>query len=61
MQWDMLYEVPGFFTIRPVAATATIFSVANYFWWLSEYTITIFLDTDHRHADMVIIFHFDGR
>ena len=46
--------------VRPVAAMATNFLVANYFWLPSEYTIAIVIDTDtnHRLADMVIIFLF---
>ena len=39
-----------------LSATGTIFSVANYLWPPSEYTIAIVLVTDCHRAATVIIF-----
>ena len=42
--------------LRLLSATGTIFSVANYLWPPSEYTIAIVLVTDCHRAATVIIF-----
>lgn len=44
------------FSFRLLSATGTIFSVANYLWPPSEYTIAIVLVTDCHRAATVIIF-----
>ena len=44
--------------VRLLSATGTIFSVANYLWPPSEYTIAIVLVTDCHRAVTVIIFTF---
>ena len=45
-------------SLRLLSATGTIFSVANYLWPPSEYTIAIVLVTDCHRAVTVIIFTF---
>ena len=47
-----------YFHLRLLSATGTIFSVANYLWPPSEYTIAIVLVTDCHRAVTVIIFTF---